>query len=152
MKSTELTIGDAYNFGIICSIDQELGLSVRQFIQLDVSCVFIYYQPVVIITNLGIPVNINMQVCVRKAKQSMQKGGVSPGCGHASACNLPDVGGCLERVTVDRGIVGDDFVEGDGIAVLRESHHFDTWMEMRALLLIDHVDFNGVGFGGYRSC
>lgn len=49
VQSTELTIGDAYNFGTIRSIHHELGLSVRQFFQSYICCLFINYQPVVII-------------------------------------------------------------------------------------------------------
>lgn len=51
----KLTIGDTNNFGIICSIYQELGLSVRHFIQPDICCFLINYQPVVIVANFGIP-------------------------------------------------------------------------------------------------
>lgn len=65
---TELTIGDAYNFGIICSIDQELGLSVGQFFQLDIRCVSINNQPVVIIFDFGIPMNMKIHVCEDKNK------------------------------------------------------------------------------------
>lgn len=52
---TELTFGDGDNFGIICSVDQELGLSVGEFIEPDVSCFFINNQPVATIANLCIP-------------------------------------------------------------------------------------------------
>lgn len=51
----KLTIGGAYNFGIIRSIFQELGLSVGHFIQPDICCFLINYQPVVFIENFGIP-------------------------------------------------------------------------------------------------
>lgn len=51
----KLTIGDAYNFSIIGSINQECGLSVRKFIQPDISCPFINNQPVVVIFDFGIP-------------------------------------------------------------------------------------------------
>lgn len=46
-RSTELTFGDADNFGIVCSVDQELGFSVGQFVQPDICCLFINKQPVV---------------------------------------------------------------------------------------------------------
>lgn len=59
---TELTIADAYNFGIIRSIDQELGFSVRQFIQPDICCLCINGQPVVIILDFGIPMNMNESI------------------------------------------------------------------------------------------
>lgn len=59
----QLTIGDAYNICIICSIDQELGLSVRQFTQPDICCLFINNQPVVIIADFGISVKMKIQVC-----------------------------------------------------------------------------------------
>lgn len=52
---TELTIADAYNFCVICSIDQVHGLSVREFTQPDVCCLFINNQPVVNVTVFGIP-------------------------------------------------------------------------------------------------
>lgn len=55
---TKLTIGDAYNFGIIGSINQERGLSVREFIQPDISCPFINNQPVVFIIDFRIPKSI----------------------------------------------------------------------------------------------
>lgn len=62
---------------------------------------------------------------------------------------VPHVGGCLQRVTVNSRVSGDDLVDGDGGLVLGESHHFDTWLETRAFLLIDHIDLNGVGFWDY---
>lgn len=65
----ELTIGDAYNFGIICPIDQESGLSVRQFIQPDICCLFINNQPVVIIFDFSIP--IRKTIYVRTKKQAI---------------------------------------------------------------------------------
>lgn len=55
---TKHTIGDAYNFSIVGSINQERGLSVREFIQPDISCPFINNQPVVFIMDFGIPGSI----------------------------------------------------------------------------------------------
>lgn len=43
-------------------------------------------------------------------------------------------------------------MEGGGSVVLRDSHHFDTWLETGAFLLIDHIDFNGVGFCDCGPC
>lgn len=66
--STKLTIGDAYNFDIICSIAQVLGLSVRQFIQPDICCPFINNQPVVNIADFSIPMSMKIHVCEEKNK------------------------------------------------------------------------------------
>ncbi len=63
----KLTIADADDFGIVSSIDQVLGLSVRQFIQLDISRLFIDNQPVVIILDFGIPMDTKIQ-CEGKNK------------------------------------------------------------------------------------
>lgn len=60
-KFTELTVSDAYNFSVICSIDQELGLPVRHFIEPDLCCFFIDDQPVVNVTVFGVPVNMKIQ-------------------------------------------------------------------------------------------
>lgn len=63
---TVLTSGDTYYFGIICSIDQVLGLSVRQFIQFDICCFLINNQPVVIITDFCIPERMKNCTCEDK--------------------------------------------------------------------------------------
>lgn len=66
----ELTVGDTYNLGIICSIDQELGLSVRQFIQPDIGGPFIYNQPVVIISKFHVPENMKVHRCEHVTSQT----------------------------------------------------------------------------------
>lgn len=59
---TELTIGDAYNFSIVCSIDQEFGLSVGQFVQPDICCLPINSQPVVTVAEFDIPMNMKIHM------------------------------------------------------------------------------------------
>ena len=59
---------------------------------------------------------------------------------------VPDVGGWLPCVTVDSAIVNEDIFEGDCFLVLRDGHHFHTWLKEGAFVLIDHIDFDRVGF------
>lgn len=62
-----------------------------------------------------------------------------------------DIGGDHQRIAVNSSVVGDDLVDGDYSSVLRDSHHFDARLETRAFFLVDHIDFNGVGFGDYTT-
>lgn len=62
VEFTELTIGDAYNFSIVCSIDQEFGLSVRQFVQLDICCLPVNNQPVVTVAEFDIPMKMKIHM------------------------------------------------------------------------------------------
>lgn len=61
---------------------------------------------------------------------------------------LPYVGGFQQCVAVNSSVISNDFVDKDGTLVLRDCHHFDSWLETGTLFLIDYIDFNGVGFCG----
>lgn len=52
---SELTVGDADDFSIIRSIFQVLGLSVGHFIQPDICRFLVDDQPVVLVTDFGVP-------------------------------------------------------------------------------------------------
>ena len=57
----------------------------------------------------------------------------------------PNIGSDFGRVGVNGGIVGDDLVDADGGAVLRDGHHLDLGLKAGPFLLVHHVDLDGVG-------
>lgn len=48
-------MGHAENFGVVCPVDQELGLSVRHLIEFNIPSQLINGQPVVRVRALSIP-------------------------------------------------------------------------------------------------